>query len=57
MAGAPPLVRDFVPDTPPGGYAPWTPRRGAAPAPRKGHWPLTLHPEILKDFRGGFVFG
>jgi len=41
-----------LPHTPPKGFALWKPSRGAAPAPRKGHCPLTHHPEILKDFRG-----
>jgi len=38
----------------PKGFALWNPTRGAAPGPRKGHWPLTHHPEIPKDFRGIF---
>ena len=40
------------PYTPPKCFALWKPSRGAAPAPRKGHRPLTHCPEILKDFRG-----
>jgi len=56
-----PLLRGAAPGPRSGALPPTPLLRGSAPHPswgrcpqhpRKGHRPLTLHPEILKDFRG-----